>query len=75
MVANGNVDGTMQRCACHGSQTLAMAYPDSGVFSIQDRRHGTTHRITYTLAGLVGLLDPTGTAFTPVQVGSTGHYV
>lgn len=68
-------DGTLQRCACHGSQSLAVAYPDTGIFAVSDRRHGTTHRRTFRLAELVELLDPAGTSFEPVQIGSTGHYV
>lgn len=32
------------KCACCGTQTLAMAMPDGRVV-IQDRRHGKTHTL------------------------------
>ena len=58
---------TAQRCDCHGSETLAKTHPELGVLEIRDRRHGTFHSLSFTLEGIVSLLDPYGTSFTAVS--------
>tara|TARA_Y100000310_G_C20535090_1_gene740470 strand:+ start:834 stop:1061 length:228 start_codon:yes stop_codon:yes gene_type:complete len=70
-------DGTAQRCDCCKTKTLAVAFPerDDPALGIQKKSNGSFHVKEWTLTELVHMLDPKGTSFRPVQIGSTGIYV
>ena len=55
--------GTVLKCDCCGRETLAVGKPQEGVVEVRDRRHGANHALTRSLAELVQMLDPHGTAF------------
>ena len=53
--------GTVLKCDCCGTETLAVSRPEQGLVEIRDRRHGTNHSVARTLTQLVRMLDPQGT--------------
>lgn len=65
--------GTAQKCDCCGRETLAYGLPDEGALEIRDRRHGIHHVKRLELAELMHMLDPLGTSFRPVVIGSHGQ--
>lgn len=68
-------DGTALKCLCCETATMAKSFPDRGEIEIRDRQHGRFHTGSWSLTELVKMLDPHGTSFRPVQIGTTGNYV